>query len=145
MHCFRIARGKKYLKLMRFETLRCRFIIRPKSEFPRRKALLHEPEPLSIIRQTLYGGFPSIPENKQTAGKRILLQCRFADPCKSIDSIPKIDGFNRHQNPHLRRDLDQGLSLQNALLRAFRSKAFMPLIWIRILSPHRFSSSMEHS
>jgi hypothetical protein len=135
LHFFRIACRKKNMKLMRFETLRCGAVFRPKSKGSRRKAFLHKPESLTIIRQALYSGFPAISKNKQTAGKRIFLQHRFADSSESIDAIPEIDRFHSHQDSHLRRNLYQRSPLQNALLRAFRSTAFMPLLWIRILSP----------
>jgi hypothetical protein len=130
---------------MRFQALRRRSVLGPKFKFPRRKTLLHQPESLAVVCKAFYGCFPAVSKNEQAAGKWISLQYRFADSGEPIDAISKIDGFHRHQDPHLRSNLNHCLLLQNALLIASRSGASMPLIWIRILAPFRFSHSMMHS
>jgi hypothetical protein len=117
----------------------------PKSKLSRRKSLLHQPESLAVIRKAFYGRFPAVAKNEQAAGKWIILQYRFADSGKSIDAVPEINRFHRHQDAHLRGDLDHRLHLQKLLLRAFRSGTSMPLICTRILAPFRVSNSMMHS
>jgi len=145
LHPFRIARCKKHLQFVRFQTLCRSFVLGPKSKFPRGKTLLHQPESLAIVCETFYGCPPAVSKNEQTAGKRITLQYRFADSGKPIDAISEINSFHRHQDPHLRSNLNHRLPLQNVSLRAFRSGDPMPLRWIRILAPFLFSSSMMHS
>jgi hypothetical protein len=145
LHFLRIARCKKHLKFVRFQTLRSRSVLRPKFELPGRKTFLRQPESLAIIRKTFNRRPPAVSKNKQAAGKRILLQYRFTNPGKPIDPVSEINRFHRHQDPHLRGDLDHCRVLQNRLLRAFRSGVPVPLRWIRIFAPFRASSSMVHS
>jgi len=130
---------------MRFQALRRRSVLGPKSKFPCGQPLLHQPESLTIVRKALYGCSPTVSENKQAAGKRISLQYRFADSGESIYAVSKIDGFHCHQDSHLRCNLDHRLPLQNVSLRSFRSGVPIPLRWIRIFAPFRFSHSMIHS
>jgi len=111
---------------MRLQPLRQRSVLGPKSKLSRRKTFLHEPKALAVIGETLNRSSPAVSKNEQTARKWVSLQHLFTDPRQSIDAIPEIDRFNRHEDPHLRSDLDHGLHLQK-VLRIFRFGDPMPL------------------
>ena len=81
---------------------------------------------------------------KKATGKRILLQYGLADSGKPVDPVSEINRFHRHQDPHLRGDLDHRLILQNTLPRVSKSGTFIPM-WILIFAPSRDSRSMMHS
>lgn len=130
---------------MRFQALRHPCIFGPESKPSRRKALLHKPKSLTVICKTLYGCSSAVSKNEQATGKWIALQRLFTDSGQSIYTVPEINSFNRHQDPHLRGDLDHRLLLQKVLLSVFRSGTPMPLMWTLIFAPFRVSSSMTHS
>ena len=70
---------------------------------PARILARHTPEYESTFRA-------ATAEHKQAAGKRIGLQFLLTQLRQRIDALASIDGLDRHQNPHLRRNLDQRLT-----------------------------------
>jgi hypothetical protein len=62
---------------------------------------------------------------------------------RAVDSLSSIPGFYRHQNAHLRRDLDQ-VRAHNTRLSPAKSGAVGPFHWMRIL-PCGASNAIRHS
>ena len=58
-----------------------------------------------------------------------------AQPGQRVDPLPEIDRLDRHQNPHLRRDLDHAPRPQTTRLSATRSGSAAPVSWSRSRSP----------
>jgi hypothetical protein len=70
---------------------------------------LRQPKPLAVIGQHAKRGGPAAPKEKQAAGKGIGRQFFPAQLDERVDALTPIDGFDRHQDAHLRGDLQHGL------------------------------------
>src|SRR5271157_4518272 len=116
---------------------------RPPHKTPFREPLLRQPEALPVIHQNADRGSPPAAKHKQTTRERIRLLFLLAQSGQRVDALSSIHGFDRHQDAHLRRNLDHARS-HNARLSPARSGAVVPFHWIRIL-PCRPSNSMRHS
>src|SRR5271157_4162205 len=97
----------------------------------------------SVVRQDANRCSASAAEHKQASRERVLLQLLLAQSGKRVDALAAIHGLDRHQNPHLRCDLNHGVC-QNARLSPARSGAVVPFHWMRTL-PRRPSNSIRHS
>ena len=107
--CFRIriARRQQQLRLMRLQCFRWLRAGGPPLETSFRQSLRGDPEPLPVIRQDPDCSSAAAAEDKQTAGKRIGIQFLAAELSEGVDALSGVDGFNRHQYPQLRGDLNQ--------------------------------------
>ena len=85
-----------------------------------------DPKPLAVIDQRLDRGAAAISEDINCARKWVGLQLLFAYPCKTVDAAAKINCFDRHQDAHLRCQLNHRAEDQKTLLRALRSGATLP-------------------
>src|SRR5450631_2785126 len=128
---------------MRLEHPGGSFAARPPHESPLRQPFLRQPEPLAVIDQDADRGSTAAPKYKQASRERICLKFVLAQPSERVDALPAIDRFDRHQDAHLRCDLDHADS-HNARLSPARSGAVDPFHWMRIL-PRGPSNSMRHS
>jgi hypothetical protein len=64
------------------------------------------PKALAVVGQNFHRGAPPIAEHEEPATKWIDLKLRLADPRQAIDAGAKVDARHRHQNAHLRGELD---------------------------------------
>ena len=108
----------------------------PPTEPPFRQPLLAQPVALAIIHEHFEGGPPAVAEQEEAAAERIGLQHCFAYPGKAVYPFSEVDRIDRHQDPHLGRDLDH--LLQNS--RTSSTTLQLPVIFIR--SPGRSISMM---
>jgi len=79
---------------------------RPGLEAPLRKPFLAEPESLAVVRQTLQGVAATRTKDKKRAAERVAGQRLAAQGCEAIDTFAEIDRLDRHEDPHLRSDLN---------------------------------------
>jgi hypothetical protein len=117
---------------------------RPPFETAFGKALGGDPEPLAIIGEDSDRFAAAAAEDEQAAGKRIGIEFLAAELGERVNALPSVDGFNRNQDPQLRRDLDQEADSSNSRLSFARYETDVFLSWILSL-PRRPSSSMVHS
>jgi hypothetical protein len=101
----RIPTHQQHLQLMRRELLD-RPARRPVRKTVCRKTFVQNPKTLPVVDQNFYCGTPSIAEHEQPAAKRIRMQLRPAHPRQAIDAGAKVDARYRHEDAHLRRELD---------------------------------------
>src|ERR1039457_6110226 len=87
----------------------------------------------------------SASEHERTPGKRVFGEFLLAQPRERIDALASIDGFDRHQHPHLGGDLDHLSALRQARSRFVQSGGAVVFHWIRILLPLEDSNSITHS
>src|SRR5271165_4246815 len=139
----RVAGGQQHLRLIGLQHPRGLLAARPPHQAPFRQPLLRQPEPLPVIDQDADRRSPPAAKPKQTTRERIRLQFLLAQLGQRVDALSSIDRFDRHQDAHLRRNLDHARS-HNARLSPARSGAVVPFHWIRIL-PCGPSNSMRHS
>src|SRR5450631_4697085 len=128
---------------MRLEHPGGSFAARPPHESPLRQPFLRQPEPLAVIDQDADRGSTAAPKYKQASREGICLEFVLAQSGERVDALPAIDRFDRHQDAHLRCDLDHADS-HNARLSPARSGAVDPFHWMRIL-PRGPVNSMTHS
>src|SRR5271166_48289 len=83
-----------------------RSVRRPVRELPLRQSFMAHPKTLTVIRQNFHGGAPPIAEHEEPPTEWIDLQLRLADPRQPIDAGAKVDARHRHQDAHLRGELD---------------------------------------
>jgi len=91
------------------------------SKPPRREPFLAEPKSLTIVGQDLYCLGATIAENEECTGEGITLQCLAALPRQAINPLAKIRRIHRHQDPHLRGNLDHRSGLESASAKATTS------------------------
>ncbi len=89
---------------------------RPPFEAAFGKALRGNPEPLAIVRQDSDRLAAAAAEDEQAAGKRIGIEFLAAELGERVNALPSVDGFDRNQDPQLRRDLDQDADSNNSRL-----------------------------
>jgi hypothetical protein len=77
--------------------------------------------PLESYDEYFYGRPSAISKNEQTTGKSICLERLLADAGQTVDSVPEIDRLHRHQDAHLRNDLNHDAAFQKLSLRTARS------------------------
>src|ERR1019366_4881010 len=85
-----------------------RGVRRPVRELPLRQSFVAHPKTLTVIRQNFHRRTPPIAEDEEPATEWIDLKLRPADPCQAINAGAKVDARHRHQNAHLRGELDHG-------------------------------------
>src|ERR1035437_3738500 len=141
--CLRVARRQQQLRLMRLEHTGGLFAARPPHKSPLRQPFLRQPEPLAVIDQDTDRDPPTAPEYKQASREGICLKRVLAQPGERVDALPAIDRLDRHQDAHLRCDLDHADS-HSVRLSPARSGTAAPFHWMRIL-PRGPSNSMTHS
>src|SRR5271166_4477944 len=139
----RVAGGQQHLRLIGLQHPRGLVSAWPPHKAPFRQPLLRQPEPLPVIDQDADRRPSPAPEHKQTTRERIRLQFLLAQSGKRVDALSSIHGFDRHQDAHLRRNLDHARS-HNYRLSPARSGAVVPFHWIRILLPAEDSNSITH-
>ena len=71
-----------------------------------------EPEPLAIVHEDFQCCRLAIAEDEDRSDKRVVLQSFLAEPRQSVDAPAKIGWFDRHQDLHLRRDLEHYRAFQ---------------------------------
>src|SRR2546422_48329 len=98
----------------------------------------------SIIDEYANRRAPPAAENEQPAGERIGFKLLLTQPRQRIDALAAIHRFQRHQDAHLRRDLDHASPSHNARLSATNSAVAIPLICI-LIRPRGPSNSTRHS
>src|ERR1035441_1575150 len=101
----RVTAHQQYLQLMGLQ-LMDRAVRRPIGKAALRQALVTDPKALTVVRQNLHGGAPSIAENEQPATEGIGMKMRTAHPRQTIDAGAKVDARHGHQDAHLRRELN---------------------------------------
>ena len=85
-----------------------------------RQALGGKPEPLTVVGEDADRFAAAAAEDKQAAGKRIGIEFLAAELGERVNTLPAVDGFNRNQDPQLRRDLDQDADSSNSRLSVAR-------------------------
>src|ERR1019366_9909456 len=101
----RVGAHQEHLQLMRLQLLDGT-VGRPVWELPLRQTLMADPKSLTIVGQNLDRRAPPIAEHHQPAAERIHLELRPADPRQAVDAGAKVDARHRHEDPHLRSELD---------------------------------------
>ena len=71
-----------------------------------------QPKPMAIIDQQFESRRGTIAEDVQGAGKRVLLPPVTAEGDEGVNTLAKIDRFDRQQNPQLRYQLEHRLRTQ---------------------------------
>src|SRR5919109_624677 len=138
----RVASRQQQLRLVRFQPPGSLLPARPPHKLPLREAFLRQPKSLAVIHQDADRRATSAAEYKQASRKRIGLEFLLAQPGQRVDAFPAIHCFNRHQDPHLRRDLNHADS--HIRISPAKSDAVAPFHWIRSL-PRGPSNSITHS
>jgi hypothetical protein len=93
---------------------------RPPFETAFGKAFGGDPEPLAIIGEDSDRFAAAAAEDEQAAGERIGIEFLAAELGERVNTLPAVDGFNRNQDPQLRRDLDQDADSSNSRLSVAR-------------------------
>src|SRR6202050_1914305 len=104
-----------------------------------------QPESLPVIEQFLNRGCSPAAEHEQVTRKWIGVQLLPAQLRQRIDAFAAVDRLHRHQNPHLRRDLNPPAVSRQARSRLAQSGGVDALHWMRIFAPREDSNSMTHS
>jgi hypothetical protein len=84
-------------------------------------------------------------EHEQITRKRICIQLLPAQLGQRVDALPEIDRLHRHQNPHLRRDLNHPSVSRQTRSRLAQSGGTAVFHSMRIFAPLEDSNSMTHS
>src|SRR5450755_4712683 len=97
----------------------CRFLaLRPPAKTSFGQALGRQPKSLPVIDQQLDRGCPPAAEHKQATRERIGIELGTAQFGQRVDTLAEVDGLYRHQNPHLRRDLQHAYDAANARINS---------------------------
>src|ERR1017187_6069526 len=118
---------------------------RPPHEPPLGEPFLCQPVSLAVIAEQPDRAPAAASEHEHTPGKRVFGEFLLAQPRERIDALASIDGFDRHQHPHLGGDLDHLSALRQARSRFVQSGGAVVFHWIRILLPPEDSNSITHS
>src|ERR1700683_3930038 len=104
-----------------------------------------QPESLPVIEQFLNRGCSPAAEHEQVTRKWIDVQLLPAQLGQRVDTLAEVDRLHRHQNPHLRRDLNHPSVSRQARSRPAQSGGADAFHWMRIFAPREDSNSMTHS
>src|SRR5450631_414119 len=89
-----------------------RTVRRPVRKFPVRQTLMADPKSLAVVNQNLDCRTSAVTEDEQPTRVRIGIQLRSAHSRQPIDAGAKVDARHRHQDTHLRGELDHGDAAQ---------------------------------
>ncbi len=103
----------------------------PPFEAAFRQAFGGDPKPLPVVGEDSDRFAAAASKDEQAAGKRIGIEFLAAELGERVDALPSVYGFDRHQDPQLRRDLDQDADSSNSRLSFARYETDVFLSWIR--------------
>src|SRR5450631_2604841 len=106
-----------------------------------RQTLGRQPESLPVVDQHLDRGCPPAAEHKQATRERIGIELGAAQLGQRVDALAEVDGLYRHQNPHLRRDLQHAYVVANARISSASSLVPMAFNSSRSFAPRGDSTS----
>src|SRR5208282_28277 len=109
------------------------------------EALRRQPESLPVIDQHLNRGCAPAAEHEQVTRKWIGIQLLPTQLGQRVNALAEIDRLHRHQNPHLRRDLNHPSVSRQTRSRLAQSGGVDAFHWMRIFAPREDSNSMTHS
>src|SRR5258708_13563811 len=141
-----VARTQQHMELMGGQRLGA--VVRrsgPPAEASLGKTLLAEPKTLPVVDEHFHRCCTPIAKHEHSAVKRILTQDLLAESHETVDAVAEVDGLDRDEDPHLRRDLQHHGDSQKLRLTAAKSGAPAPFTSIRMRDPSHFSSSIVHS
>ena len=92
--------------------------LRPVLKRALRESFLAEPETLPVVGQKLDRVTSPRTEYKKRAAQWVAGQHLPAERGQAFDAFSKIDGFDRHENPHLRSDLNHRPCRRNTFTNA---------------------------
>src|ERR1022692_2980551 len=144
-HPGKVAGRHQQLRLICLQWLGRSSPFRPPHEPPLGKPFLCQPVSLAVIAEQPDRAPAAAPEHEHTPGKRILSEFLLAEPRQRINALASINGFDRHQHPHLGGDLDHLSAFRQARSRLVQSGGAAVFHWIRILLPPEDSNSITHS
>jgi len=110
-----IAVPKKHLKLLgeqRPSSAGAFLSLWPPTESTLTEPFLTEPKALTVINEGLERCGRLIAKDEHTAAEGVLSEHLTADPTQAIDAFPEVLRLHRHQESHLRRDLDHDFPLK---------------------------------
>jgi hypothetical protein len=111
---------QKQLRLMGSQYFR-RFVSRwPPSEPAFRETLGCNPKPLPVVREDSDRFAAAAAKDEQAAGKRIGVELLAAKLGEGVNALPCVDGFDRHQDAQLRRNLNQDADSSSSRLSVAR-------------------------
>ena len=114
-----IAVPKQQVQLMPITADAARGVgLRPVPKAALRESLLSEPETLVVVGENFDSVTSQRTEYKQRTAQRLAGQHTPAERGQAIDAFPEIDELDRHENPHLRRDLNHRLCRRNRFTNA---------------------------
>jgi|tagenome__1003787_1003787.scaffolds.fasta_scaffold20928465_1 hypothetical protein len=103
------------------------------------QSFLCQPEALAVLRQHPERGRPAAPKNKEATGKRVGGEFFPTQLHERVNPLASVHGFERHQDPPLRGDLQHELVAQertNQRCQLGRSNRFE--IEAKLPALHRF-------
>jgi hypothetical protein len=114
---------------------------RPPRKTPSGKAFLTQPKALAVEHEALQRLAPPTRKDHQGTRHWTNFEMLPAHLRQAVYLLPKIHRLDCQSNPHLRRDLDHGPDLQNALAKPTRASPSLPSQRIVIFAPAPRSSS----
>src|SRR5664279_4012592 len=78
----------------------------PGRETAARESLLANPKSLAVVTQTLDGVATPRTEYKERAAQRVAGEHLPTECRQAVDALAEVNGLDRHEDPHLRGDLD---------------------------------------
>jgi len=77
----------------------------PPAEAARAETFQAEPVSLAVVHEHLHRRAPPIAKGEDCSAEGILSQRLLAEVHQAVDPLAEVDRLNRHQQPHLRREL----------------------------------------
>jgi len=130
----RVAGHDEAVQWMRLERRRRGRTGGPPAKAAARQPLVREPESLAVVTEDAQRRLASIPEHEQRAAERVGRKDLPTDAREAVDALPKILRVDRHQNPHLRGDLNHASAPASIRLRCARSASAMLVSWRRTVA-----------
>ena len=120
----RVAGREQHQQLVRSQALGASLRHRgPPGKMPLGKSLVTKPKTLAVVHECLERRPFAITEDEHSTGEGILLKCFLAEPRQAIDAAAKIGRLDRHQDLHLRCDLEHHWAPQKPRAKASTSAA----------------------
>ncbi len=116
---------------------------RPPAEPTLREPFLGYPKALTVVDEDGDAGAAPAAKNEEAARERVVGELALAQVGQGVDALAPVDGFYRHEHPHLRRDLQH--YWLNSRTTVEMLVAGTPRISIRSFAPVADSTIIVHS
>ena len=139
-----IAPHEQQLQLARLQHAGRLLGVRPKGELAAGQPIAAKPKALTVVDLDLDRRARAVAEDKQRPTERLGLQLSSAGRGQRVDTGTEVDRLDRHQNPHVRRELNHD-ALRKALHAPAKAPRPAPCRCTRIVAPTVFCNSTTHS